>query len=115
MKILKQLNNFAEKHWCYHKEIGNGKAIFYYRSIWNVIFRRKCNQYVVNVGDAKLVEWMMFIGSQIETWIIHPFLRMHYFEPTFWERCLIGFFLTSIIYHICTYLNITCNYTNINL
>jgi hypothetical protein len=51
-KILLELNKFAEKHFIYHKDIGNGWAIFYYRSFWNVIFRRKCNQYVVRIENA---------------------------------------------------------------
>jgi len=114
MKFFQKLNNFAEK-WGYHKNIGNGKAIFYYRSFWNVFFSRKCNKYVVNVGDAKLVEWMMSFSYPLEAFIIHPLLRMYYFEPTLFERCLMGFFLTSIFYHASAYLNITCNYTNITL
>ena len=99
----RRFNDFAERNWHYHKDIGEGKAIFYYRSFWNVILRRKCNQYVVDIGDAKLVEYAMCCSYPLESFIIHPFLKSHYFDPTLLQRCLIGFFLTIIFYHISTY------------
>ena len=115
MKILKQLNNFVEKHWYYHKEIGDGKAIFYYRSFWNVIVRRKCNQYVVNVGDAQCVGYFSGFGALIETFIVSPLFDKYNIHINFIFACIFALILTSIIYHISTYFNITCNYTNINL
>jgi len=106
LKMLKifweKVNNVTERHIALHKDIGDRKAIFYYRSFWNIIFRRKCNQYVVDIGDAKLVELFCSCSYPIETFIIHPYLRSHYFDPTLFERCFVGFFLTAIFYHIST-------------
>ena len=76
MKFFQKLNNFAEK-WGYHKNIGNGKAIFYYRSFWNVIFRRKCNKYVVNVGDVESFDFMLTICVLFEHFVLDKILKMY--------------------------------------
>ena len=114
MKPLQKLNNFVEKHWYYHKEVGDGKAIFYYRSIWNVIVRRKCNQYVVNVGDAKLVEFFFGWGGLIYTFLVKDIARYYYnYEFNEPQSYIAIFILTIIAYHISIYLVIVRNYTNL--
>ena len=58
MKPLQKLNNFAEKHWYYHKEVGNGKAIFYYRSsagLRDSLFNKEKSDQIQNLISSSLL------------------------------------------------------------
>ena len=112
--FFQKLNHFAEKHVVLHKDIGEGKVIFYYRSFWNVILRRKCNQYVVDISDIETFYSILSIYTLLHSIGIDRMLELYQIHLYLLQRVILFLLCYTLVYHLSAMLIFIRKYTSID-